>query len=182
MYRLDELTYVKRLASCRLPGGGWSTETLRYWIPPNLTIASIGAGSKPASTARTRVTVKSAAGSKFMLKLSSGDWVMELGTDSKSVSVSIVPKVMPWEATEDEIFLIRRGAEKGFLKDTVTWLILFSRPVVGRTLRTALSRRLAFNPGSVTSIWRVLNASARDGIFVLPSKPKIERLTSISQH
>lgn len=94
---------------------------------------SKGAGSNPASTASARVTVKSAAGSKFMLRSRSGDCVVECGADWKSVVVSITPKGMPCDVTVEDILVIRREAVNGLFKETVTWLMLFSRPVVGRT-------------------------------------------------
>lgn len=40
---------------------------------------------------------------------------------------------MPCDVTVEDILVIRREAVNGLFKETVTWLMLFSRPVVGRT-------------------------------------------------
>lgn len=42
---------------------------------------------------------------------------------------------MPYDVTIDEICVICRGAENGLFRETETWLILFSRPVVERTVK-----------------------------------------------
>ena len=102
-------------------------------MSPNFTMASRGAASKPASTASARVTVKSAAGSKFIFKLSSGDFVVDLGAVLKFVSSSIVPNGMPKELTFEATFVISRPALNGLERDTETWLTLFSFPVDGKT-------------------------------------------------
>lgn len=78
----------------------------RYFIPPSSTIPSKGATFKPASTASARVTVKSAAGSKFRFKSKVGDCVVDFGADLKSVVVSIEPKEIPNVLTVDEILVI----------------------------------------------------------------------------
>jgi len=62
-----------------------------------------------------------------------GDCVVDLGIDIKLVVVSMVPNGIPNELTVDEILVMRSGELKGFERETVTWLMLFSRPVVGKT-------------------------------------------------
>lgn len=105
----------------------------RYWIPAKATIWSKGATSRPASTARARVTVNRAAGSKFISKSSCGDVVVVLGAEVKLIVWFIVPRGMPKAETEDETDVTSRAALNGLDKDTVTWLMLFSVPVVGKT-------------------------------------------------
>lgn len=76
--------------------------------------------TKASSTARARVTVNSAAGSKFMSRLSWRDCVVDLGTDVKSMSWLILLKDIPNDVTVDETLVIRKGALKGLASDTVT--------------------------------------------------------------
>ena len=137
-------------------------------MPPSCTIWSRGATFKPASTARARVRVNSAAGLKFMSRLSSGDGVVDLGRDVKSTTWLMLPRDIPNDVTVDETLVICKGALKGLASETVTWLILFSTPVLGRTRpsfnplcelsnedllsRAAESSRLVFRAGSVTFI------------------------------
>jgi len=103
-------------------------------------MASKGAASKPASTANARVTVNSAAGSKFMLRSSVGDLVVDFGAVVKLVSWLIVPSGIPNDVTLDVTFVICRGALNGLSRVTVTWLTLFSFPVVDNTIQTCLRR------------------------------------------
>ena len=79
------------------------------------------------------MTEKSADGSKFMLRSRLGDVVLALGSNEKSVFVSILPKVTPNDLTVDEILVMWRAALNGFSKSTVTWLMLLTRPVVAST-------------------------------------------------
>jgi len=121
--------------------------------------------------------------------------MVDLGAEVKSTSSLINPNRIPKELTVEDIFVIWRGAENGFANSTVTWLILFSLPVVDRTVwysaqvveegnrehplsSAAELRRLVFNAGSVTSRARDLNACTKDAILVLPSKPEIVSWTS----
>lgn len=173
----------------------------RYRMPPSWTIPSKGVTSKPASTASARVTVKRAEGSKFIFRSRVGDCVVDLGADTKSVVVSMVPNGIPNVLTVDEILVIWSGALNGFTRETVTWLMLFARPVVGNTgnsatvsdmgndseglympFRAAVSRRFVDKPGNVTLISSVLKASTSDAISVLPSKPAIVSCTSVETH
>lgn len=109
----------------------------RYSIPPSLTIWSKGATFKFASTASARVTVKRAEGSKFIFRSRVGDSVIDLGADIKLVFVCMVPNRIPNVLTVDEILVIWSGALNGLKRETATWLILFSRPVVDNTGRSA---------------------------------------------
>lgn len=77
--------------------------------------------------------VNRAAGSRFMSKAKDGDVVVVLPPAEKFVVVLIVPKLIPWEITVDKILVMSRPEVKGLLTSTVTSLMLFCRPVVGRT-------------------------------------------------
>jgi hypothetical protein len=62
--------------------------------------------SSPASTASCRVTVKIEAGSRFMFRGKAGESVACFPGAAKDVSVSIDPRLIPNEVTDDEIFVI----------------------------------------------------------------------------
>lgn len=83
-------------------------------------MASNGATFKPASTARSRVNVNKAAGSKFISRFNTGDVAEEFPGTSKSVGVSIVPKGIPNEDTEDLMCVICKSAVKGLFTVTCT--------------------------------------------------------------
>ena len=59
--------------------------------------------------------------------------VVVLGAEVKLIVWFIVPRGMPKAETEDETDVTSRAALNGLDKDTVTWLMLFSVPVVGKT-------------------------------------------------
>jgi hypothetical protein len=84
-------------------------------MPPSSTIPSRGAISSPAFTASPLVTVKIDAGSRFMLRSSCGEAVVECAFDKKSVDVSILPNMIPADLTVDLILVICSAALQGFL-------------------------------------------------------------------
>lgn len=147
---------------------------------------SKGLTSRPASTAKARVTVNKELGSKFMFRGSVGEVVFCFPGELKLVEDEIVPSVIPKADTVDSMPVISRSAVQGLLKLTVTSLILLVIPVVDNTKnmvrdyknilnhiiglpsKDAVFKRLVVRPGSVTPISKVLKACAKDAIEVLP--------------
>lgn len=124
-----------KTSACRGPRAGGTPVVRRYWIPPNATMPSRATVLIPALIASSRVTVKREAGSKFILRSNGGDVVVELGNDLKFVAVLIVPNWIPNVWTVDVIPVMSNGALNGLTRSTVTRLMSFVRPVVGRTSR-----------------------------------------------
>lgn len=94
---------------------------------------SKGLTSRPASTAKARVTVNKELGSKFMFRGSVGEVVFCFPGELKLVEDEIVPSVIPKADTVDSIPVISRAAVKGLARLTVTSLILFVIPVDDNT-------------------------------------------------
>lgn len=77
--------------------------------------------------------VNSAAGSTFISNSKVGDFVVVLPEAVKLVLESMVPSVIPRHDTTDTMCVMPNAAVNGLTRSTVTWLMLFWRPVVGRT-------------------------------------------------
>lgn len=107
-------------------------------IPSNCSVLN------PAATAHKRVTVNSAAGSRFSPISNLGELVVDRPPDVKFVPASIVPSGIPCVLTLERTPVTNNSAVKGLTIVTETWATLFSSPVVGSTkrmIKNCLSKR-----------------------------------------
>lgn len=70
-----------------------------------------------------------------MAKSKAGDADVFFPAAAKFVEVSMVPSLIPWDATDEEIFVIVKPAVNGLARLTETWAMSLACPVVGNTMK-----------------------------------------------